>query len=52
MKSIQVDKVGGALTLVELPVPEPADNQIAVKVVYAAVNPVYVNFTRSKANYC
>jgi NADPH:quinone reductase-like Zn-dependent oxidoreductase len=40
MKSIQVDKVGGALNVVEVPVPEPADDQIVVKAIYAAVNPV------------
>lgn len=41
MKGVTVEKVGAEWAISEdLPVPEPADDQILVKSVYAAVNPV------------
>ena len=41
MKGITVANVGAEWKITEdLPVPEPADDQILVKSVYAAVNPV------------
>ena len=41
MKGILVASLGADWKVVEdLPVPEPADDQILVKSIYAAVNPV------------
>jgi NADPH:quinone reductase-like Zn-dependent oxidoreductase len=41
MKSIIVKTVNGEWEVGDVAVPEPADNQILVKSVYAAINPVY-----------
>ena len=43
MKGITVEKVGAELKVADLPVPEPGEDQILVKSIFTAINPVYVN---------
>src|ERR1700753_3263279 len=42
MKAAIVDTQGAELKIGDVPVPEPADDQILVKSIYAAINPVFV----------
>jgi len=51
MKAITVASPGSALILSELPVPEPADDQILVKVIYTAINPVYVTALNRESSF-
>jgi NADPH:quinone reductase-like Zn-dependent oxidoreductase len=43
MKGVIFESAGGPLKVVDgLPVPEPSPDQILVKSLYTAINPVYV----------
>jgi NADPH:quinone reductase-like Zn-dependent oxidoreductase len=42
MKGVIFEAAGGPLKVVDLPVPEPSPDQILVKSLYTAINPVYV----------
>jgi NADPH:quinone reductase-like Zn-dependent oxidoreductase len=41
MKAVLVKEVGAAAVVDELEVPEPAEDQVLVKSIYTAINPVY-----------
>ena len=43
MKGVAFDKIGAAAAVVDnLETPEPADDQILIKSIYTAINPVYI----------
>jgi len=44
MKGVAFDKIGAAPAILDnLETPEPADDQILIKSIYTAINPVYIS---------
>ena len=44
MKGVQVNKVGDAMTIVEVPKPTPKAGEILCKSIVTSINPVYERY--------